>query len=158
MQSQSHMSRESKRRLILYAWGIAAVAAVIPNFSSVLFFWLFPLGLLDLVERLTGWSLRQNRTWEGLQVGLRVVLLLMVGWFSYAALTTATLLADTRKVFITLYLILCLLLLANIAGCRTMRIAHCPPLPSNQSLQATPVGAGLVVWSRGSGVPELYRC
>ena len=27
----------------------------------------------------------------------------------------------------------------------------------NQSLQATPVGAGLVVWSHGSGVPELGR-
>ena len=27
----------------------------------------------------------------------------------------------------------------------------------NKALQATPVGAGLVAWSRGSGVPELHR-
>jgi hypothetical protein len=28
---------------------------------------------------------------------------------------------------------------------------------ANQTLQARPVGAGLVAWSRGSGVPELGR-
>lgn len=87
-------------KLLLIAWGIGLVASGFPNPDSISIIWFFPLGLIKVVG------------WEGGHPNDFIV-----GWVLYLALTVVALVSRPRVLYFTFYIILCILLLLNIAGC-----------------------------------------
>ncbi len=74
----------------------------------IIYAWFFPWGLLEAV----GWNHDSDY--------------ITVYWLPYIALTVAALFSRTRVLYFTYYVILCILLALNAAGCQQMNAKSGP--------------------------------
>lgn len=85
------------------AWGAAAIIMAIPYPITLVYAWLFPLGLLGLILP------------SGSEMGLAFPTI--VGWGFYVLLTACGIRQDKRARYFVAYTVLCVLLLVNVGGC-----------------------------------------
>jgi hypothetical protein len=102
------ISRESRFLFLVTAWGVAAVAMAIPMPGVLLYFWVFPAGLLPRTASLQ-WS-----------AGIVFNASIIVGWSFYVALTVVAFLQSRRARYFVYYAILCALLATNVVSCHVI--------------------------------------
>ena len=100
-------SDNSRIAFVTAAWVIALVAAGFPNPEAAIWFVLFPIGLAE-VPGLIGLPAELGHEWYVYLAGLVL----------YYVLTWGALLSAKPLRFYAWYLCLCLLLGANVVGCR----------------------------------------
>ena len=94
------------------AWLVAAAATLVPSsgvyksYALVYYCWLFPVGLLGLFVP-SDW-----------QPPVPAVLILSLGWLLYFGLSVYGLTRRERPRYFLVYVILIVLLILNVAGCR----------------------------------------
>lgn len=114
MEGPREISKRSRVTLWLAAWGIALAATPIPFCIAspglfpyfVMSAWAFPIGT-------AAFAFPEHRNpSDGI-----VVASLVTGWLFYIALTVVGLYQKRRIRYLTVYAILCLLLILNAVGC-----------------------------------------
>jgi hypothetical protein len=111
---------EFRGKLVLVAWGVAAVAAAFPELPLLLAFPLFPLGLLYGIP---GWdslfpppASPPTRSGSGMA---EFFLPLVAGWTIYLVVSLTATATKSRLMFFIFYMGLILLLVLNVRGCHT---------------------------------------
>jgi hypothetical protein len=89
------------------AWGIAAALSAYPP-QVLIFFWLFPVGMFEFL-------LPPNDYQRS--ISFNISSLLIIGWIIYGLLTIIAFCQNQRSHFRIVFMILCVLLAMNVAGC-----------------------------------------
>jgi hypothetical protein len=112
---------ETRWKLLLLAWVIAALATVYIEIPLLLFFPMFPWGLLYLIcgddhggrpDVGSGHASGNELT--------QMVGLMAIGWLIYITITDAALITRRRLTYFLLYSVLCVLLIFNVVGCHRL--------------------------------------
>jgi hypothetical protein len=106
MDDPSFIPVQERRRLLYYAWGIAAFATVLVEIPLLICFPMFPFGLTKML------GLREG--------GIADTVGGIVGWVVYLIVTITLLRTQKRQRYFMIYGILCLILALNVVGCHRM--------------------------------------
>lgn len=113
LQPSGEISLRRKVWLWAIAWGTAAIVMTIGAPGCWLFFWDFPLFIPPavLAARLVHPDIGSGVAWYGVMA---------IGWLYYVLLSIWGLRLARRRVFYWAFIVLCVSLLLNCAGCQAM--------------------------------------
>ena len=122
--------RFHRLRLLLIAWGVTGFTTRFTSPGGLLYFWLFPAGLLWFVFPSRGGPESEEFT----------TLLLLLIWIFYVFLTLLGFRESRRSRFFKYYTVLCALLVLNVIGCSQtaeQQRLRCSVKPTHNVVQRT---------------------
>jgi hypothetical protein len=115
MDEPADISFETRKRLLLYAWGVALVIhaiAILPQVELAIFLPALPEGIILLLFPFQAFGNLSSHA-----MTLLTGFLLVAGWLLFLGPTIGALVTRKRTLYFVFYAFLCLMLILNAVGC-----------------------------------------